>query len=78
MGTGQSMLVLGAFTMLSILSLNVNRMMFSSVLLGLEMEATLNAVSYGQNMLDEILAKSFDEKTADNLEKLYSPSQATA
>ena len=77
MGTGQTMLVLGAFTMLSILSLNVNRMMFSSVLLGLEMEATLNAISYGQNMLDEILAKSFDEKTADNLEKLYNPSEAT-
>lgn len=77
MNSGQSMLVLGAFTMLSILSLNVNRMMFSSLVLGLEMEAMINVISYGQSMLDEVLAKSFDENSADESERLYDPSQAT-
>lgn len=77
MNTGQSMLVLGAFAMLSILSLNMNRMMFSSMVLGLEMEATINVISYGQSMLDEILSKSFDENAVDGIERLYSPSEAT-
>jgi hypothetical protein len=77
MNTGQSMLVLGAFAMMSVLSLNLNRMMFSSMLLGLEMEAMTNAISVGQSMLDEILSKSFDERTANNEERLYDPSQAT-
>ncbi len=76
MNTGQSMLVLGAFALMSVLSLNLNRMMFSSLLLGLEMEAMTNAISVGQSMLDEILSKSFDEKTA-NGGRLYDPSQAT-
>ncbi len=63
MNTGQMMLVIGAFAMLSILALSFNSTMFGSLKLGLEMEATLNALSIGQSMMDEILAKNFDEKT---------------
>lgn len=62
MNTGQMMLVIGAFAMLSMLALAVNRTMFNSLVLGLEMEATLNALSIGQSMLDEIESKQFDEK----------------
>lgn len=61
MNTGQMMLVIGAFAMLSILALAFNRTMFTSLTLGLEMEATLNALSIGQSMLDEIASKDFDE-----------------
>lgn len=63
MNTGQMMLVIGAFAMLSILALSFNSTMFGSLKLGLEMEATLNALSIGQSMMDEILSKNFDEKT---------------
>ncbi|MBI3585849.1 MAG: hypothetical protein HY088_01805 [Ignavibacteriales bacterium] len=63
MNTGQMMLVIGAFAMLSILALSFNSTMFGSLKLGLEMEATLNALSIGQSMMDEILAKDFDQKT---------------
>ncbi len=62
MHSGQMMLVVGAFTMLSILALAFNRTMFTSLTLGLEMEATLNALSIAQSMMDEVLSKDFDEK----------------
>ena len=75
MNTGQTMLVLGAFTMLSIFALNTNRMMVGSVEFDLEMEATLNAASIGQSMLDEILSKSFDENATQ--EKIYQATEAT-
>jgi len=46
MNSGQVMFILGAFTMLSLLAMNVNRTMYGSLILGLEMEATLNATLY--------------------------------
>ncbi len=66
MNTGQVMFIHGAFAMLSMLALNVNRTMIGSLVLGLEMEATLNAFSIGQSMLDEVMQKNFDEKTFSN------------
>lgn len=63
MNTGQILLVLGAFTILSILTLGWNRTTYGTVELGLEMEATLNALSIGQSMLDEVMSKGFDQKT---------------
>lgn len=76
MNTGQVMFILGAFAMLSMLALNVNRTMFGSLILGLEMEATLNALSIGQSMLDEIVQKNFDEKTINKV--AYGTSEITA
>lgn len=70
------MLVIGAFAMLSILALSFNSTMFGSLKLGLEMEATLNALSIGQSMMDEILTKSFDEKTI-GATRAYTPSDVT-
>lgn len=72
MNTGQIMFILGAFTMLSMLALNVNRTMVGSLILGLEMEATLNALSVGQSMLDEVMQKNFDQKTIDKIAYGYS------
>jgi hypothetical protein len=63
MNTGQVLFILGAFTMLSLLALNVNRTMTGSLALGLETETTVNALSIGQSMLDEVMQKSFDSKT---------------
>lgn len=71
MNSGQVMFVLGAFAMLSMLALNVNRTMYGSVILGLEMEATLNALSIGQSMLDEVMQKNFDEKTINKVAYNY-------
>jgi hypothetical protein len=76
MNTGQVMLILGAFAVLSILSLSLNRTMFGSSQLGYELEATLNALSIGQSMLDEILTKSFDQKTTAG-KIAYNVSQVT-
>jgi hypothetical protein len=77
MNTGQMMLVIGAFAMLSMLALALNRTMFNSLVLGLEMEATLNALSIGQSMLDEIESKQFDEKVTGTT-IVYSYSGMTA
>ncbi len=71
MNTGQIMFILGAFAMLSMLALNVNRTMVGSLVLGLEMEATLNALSIGQSMLDEVMQKNFDEKTIGKVAYTY-------
>jgi hypothetical protein len=67
MNTGQTTLVISAFSLLSTLSLSVNSTLIRTNSSGLEMEATLDAVSVGQSALDEVLSKDFDEKTIDNV-----------
>jgi hypothetical protein len=64
MNTGQTFLVIGAFVVLSTLTLNVNASLITTSTTGLEMEATLGAVSIAQSMMDEILNQEFDEMTA--------------
>jgi len=71
MNSGQIMFILGAFAMLSMLALNVNRTVYGSLILGLEMEATLNGLSIGQSMLDEVMQKNFDEKTISKVAYNY-------
>ncbi len=78
MNTGQVMFILGAFAMLATLALNVNRSMYGSLVLSLEMEATLNALSIGQSMLDEVMQKNFDEKTINKIAYSYSDVTAAA
>lgn len=60
------MLAIGAFTLLATLTLAINATIVQTSNMGLEMEANLNALSYAQSMLDEILTKSFDENTTNN------------
>lgn len=76
MNTGQSFLVIGAFILLSTLTLNVNGSLINTSSTGLEMEATLDAVSIAQSLLDEILNREFDEKTVGGI-RLYSPYDMT-
>lgn len=75
MSTSQIMFVLGALAMLSVLALSFNRTMYGSLQLSLEMGATLNALSIGQSMLDEIMQKNFDQHTIDTV--AYYPSDVT-
>ncbi len=55
------MLVIGAFSMLSILTLSINGTFLTALATGLSAQAQLNAFSMGQALLDEILTRDFDE-----------------
>ena len=59
---GQSMLVIAAFSMLSILTLSINGTFLTALSTGLNAQSQLNALSMGQALLDEILSQDFDEK----------------
>ncbi len=63
MNTGQTVMVILALLLLGTLSLDVNSTLINTSSTGLEMEAGLDAISYGQSLLDEILDKEFDEAT---------------
>lgn len=56
-------MVIAAMLLLSTFTLGVNSTLITSSSMGLEMEANLDALSYGQSLMDEVLDKSFDEKT---------------
>jgi hypothetical protein len=75
MNTGQVMMVLGAFTLLSVLVLNVNGMITGTMQTSLEMQATLNAVSIAQSMMDEILKREFDEASINT--RIYNTNDMT-
>lgn len=77
MNTGQMMLVIGAFAMLSLLTLSINATIVNSLSLTAESEMILNAHAFAQSMLDEILTKSFDERTTGG-QRAYKPSDLTA
>lgn len=55
------MLVIGAFSMLSILTLSINGTFLTALATGISAQAQLNALSMGQALLDEILTRDYDE-----------------
>jgi hypothetical protein len=73
---GQTMLILGAFALLSVLVLSVNQTLLSTQTIGLEMEANMTALSIGQSLMDEIATQEFDERTTTGV-KIYSASEMT-
>jgi hypothetical protein len=75
MGTGQMMLIIGALALLATLTLSINSTIISKYELIYEAEATVDAISIGQAMLDEALAKDFDEKTIGT--KINNPTSLT-
>ncbi|OGU31417.1 MAG: hypothetical protein A2X67_11405 [Ignavibacteria bacterium GWA2_55_11] len=77
MNSGQAMLIIGAFALLSTLTLAVNATIVTTANMGLEMEANLNALSYAQSMMDEIMTKDFDENTT-NGRRVFTNSGMTA
>ena len=69
------MLVIGAITMLSIVTLTVNSMMLTQTVTVLDAEGNLNAVSMAQSMLDEIMRNAFDASAVTK--KIYKASDFT-
>jgi hypothetical protein len=76
MQSGQTFLIIGAFVLLSTMTLNVNSALIGTSTTGLEMEATLDAMSIGQTLLDEILTQDFDQKTIGGI-RVYSTDSLT-
>lgn len=76
MGTGQMLSVLGALMLLSMVSLGINAMILSKTTTMLEAEASLNAISLAQTMIDEIQTKPYDAATVSA--KVYDASDFTA
>ncbi len=65
MNTGQMLLVIGALVLLAGVTIVVNNMLATKTQTMLESEAGLNAISLAQSMLDEVMSKSYDARTAD-------------
>src|SRR5579862_6498078 len=63
MNLGQMMLVTGAIVLLGVLSLTVNRIVMSQGQTMMDTEASVDAVSIAQSMLDEMYSKGFDDAT---------------
>ena len=76
MQSGQTFLIIGAFALLSTMTLNVNTALIGTSTTGLEMEATLDGMSIGQTLLDEILTQDFDQKVVGGV-RVYSPDSLT-
>ncbi len=68
-------MVIAAMILLGTLALSVNTTLINSSTTSLEMEAGLDALSYGQSLLDEILSKEFDENTIN--QRVFSYSSMT-
>ena len=77
MGTGQMMMIMGAMALLATLSLSINSTILGKYELIYEAEATIDAISVGQALLDEALTMSFDQNTLPGLPKLYSATGLT-
>src|ERR1700741_3661959 len=65
MNSGQMLLVLGALVLLAGVSLGINRLLLDKTTTMLETEASLQAIALGQSMIDEIMANSYDQNTAN-------------
>ena len=65
MNTCQSLLVIGAFALLAVLTLAVNSTILTTTKTGLEMEANLCALSVAESAMDEVLSKFLDTKVVD-------------
>ncbi|MBI5464307.1 MAG: hypothetical protein HY966_05070 [Ignavibacteriales bacterium] len=78
MNTGQTMMVIAAFALLSMLTLAVNSTMIMTSTLGLETQTNLNALSIAQSMLDEIQTQEYDEYTTNSQRAFQFSSLTTA
>ncbi len=76
MGTGQMMTVIVALALLGLVSLRNNSMMLTKSQTMYEAEASLDAVSYAQSLLDEIMQTSYDAATTT--QKVFSASEFTS
>src|SRR5260221_14601916 len=63
MNLGQMLLVVCALTILSMLTLTINTSILQAYAISSDSEATIDAVSIGQAMIDEIMTQQFDSLT---------------
>ncbi|RKY62128.1 MAG: hypothetical protein DRP95_01980, partial [Candidatus Latescibacterota bacterium] len=68
----QSMLLLGAFVILSTITLSVNRMILSQTEEIIESEAQISAIGLAQQLMEEVTSRDFDENTTGTL-RVQSP-----
>ena len=76
MNTGQLLLVVGALALLSTLALSINSTILNAYVVSYDSEATIDAISIGQTMVDEIMKMSFDSITVTS-KTITDPSQCT-
>jgi hypothetical protein len=65
-GTGQTLLTLAAFVVLSLLTLNANRLILFSFQDQLVTKQTVAAMAQGNALLEQIQSKPFDQVVASN------------
>lgn len=65
MNTGQAMLSLGALLLLSFISLNFNSTILQTSTVEIEDKVYLTAFSLGDDLIEEIKQKAFDERTLE-------------
>jgi hypothetical protein len=65
MNTGQVLLIIGALTLLSVVSLSVNTLILNTTITYTQTEAQLTGISIAQSMLDEIMTQSYDSATVN-------------
>jgi|WetSurMetagenome_2_1015567.scaffolds.fasta_scaffold328718_1 hypothetical protein len=63
MNTGQVLLIIGALTLLSVVSLSVRTLVLNTTVTYIQSEAQLTGVSVAQSMLDEIMSQEYDSST---------------
>lgn len=67
MGSNQILLIVGAFAILASLQLSINSSIIRSYTTTLDGEATIDGMSIGQAMIDEINTRIFDKMTKDSV-----------
>lgn len=72
---GQILLVICAMTIFSMVQLSVNASILQSFVVSIDSEASLDALSLGQSMIDEVTKKSFDKVTLE--ERIYNRAELT-
>ena len=77
MASGNMLFVVGAFALLSLVALGVNRMILDKTTVMLDTEASITAISVAQAMIDEIQTKSFDAKTKSDSVRIYNTADLT-
>jgi len=73
---GQILLVICAMTIFSTVQLSVNASILQSFVVSIDSEASLDALSLGQAMINEVMKKSFDKATLED--RIYDRTELTA
>jgi len=67
MNLGQVLLIIGALTLFSIVSLSVNSLILSKTTAFYQTEAQLTGISVAQSMLDEIMTQGYDSASVTGI-----------